>query len=67
MNNVSVVMAIADCIAPILFILIYNELKKFFNQSCKGYESIISGSVLCIVAGAGKVIWKFLYALQICD
>lgn len=67
MNDISVIMAIADCIAPILFVFIYGELKKFFNQGCKGYESVVSGAIICLVAGFAKVLWKFLYALGICD
>lgn len=60
-------MAIADVLSPTLFILVLKEFKKFFDPTEKGYSLIIGGATLSITAGIGKVVWKFLYALSICD
>lgn len=69
MNDISLVMAAVDTIPVIFFILFYKEIVKHFNNkmNSRDFALFTSGNMLCIVGGFFKVLWKVLYALDVCD
>lgn len=69
MGGISVFMALVDFIPVLLFfaaaVLL---LKDLYNKMVKGaYALLAAGSIMVLVGGIYKVLWKVLYALAICD
>jgi len=69
MGGINLIMTFVDTIPVVFFILFYIELIKFFDGKMSGFDFAIltGGNMLCIVAGICKVLWKLLYALNVCD
>lgn len=69
MEGISVVMALVDFIPVLLFfaaaVLL---LKDLYNKMVKGaYALLAAGSIMVLIGGIYKALWKILYALAICD
>lgn len=69
MEGISVFMALVDFIPVLLFfaaaVLL---LKDLYNKMVKGaYALLAAGSVMVLVGGIYKALWKILFALAICD
>lgn len=69
MGGISVFMALVDFIPVLLFfaaaVLL---LKDLYNKMTKGvYALLASGSIMVLLGGFYKVLWKTLISLAICD
>lgn len=69
MEGISVFMALVDFIPVLLFfaaaVLL---LKDLYNKMAKGvYALLAAGSLMVLIGGFYKVLWKTLIALAICD
>lgn len=69
MDGISVFMALVDFIPVLLFfaaaVLL---LKDLYNKMVKGaYALLAAGSIMVLIGGIYKALWKILYALTICD
>ena len=69
MDGISVFMALVDFIPVLLFfaaaVLL---LKDLYNKMVKGaYALLAAGSIMVLIGGIYKALWKILYALAICD
>lgn len=69
MNGITVTMAIVDFIPVLLFFLAAVLLQRdLYDQLSKGaFALLASGSILVLLSGVFKALWKILYALNICD
>ncbi len=69
MNGITVTMAIVDFIPVLLFFLAAVLLQRdLYDQLSKGaFALLASGSILVLISGVFKALWKILYALNICD
>lgn len=69
MNGITIPMAIVDFLPVALFfaaaILLQRDL---YNKMVKGaFALLATGSILVLLAGIYKALWKILYAAGICD
>ena len=69
MDGISVFMALVDFIPVLLFfaaaVLL---LKDLYNKMVKGaYALLAAGSIMVLIGGIYKALWKILYALAVCD
>ncbi len=69
MNGINLPMALVDFIPVLLFaataVLLMRDL---YNKMSKGaFALFAAGTLMIIIAGAYKALWKLLYALNICD
>ncbi|MCM1441463.1 MAG: hypothetical protein NC131_19990 [Roseburia sp.] len=69
MNGITVTMAIVDFIPVLLFFLAAVLLQRdLYDRLSKGaFALLASGSILVLLSGVFKALWKVLYALSICD
>ena len=69
MNGISVGMAIVDFIPVLLFFISAVALQRdLYNKMVKGSFALLAcGSILVLIAGFYKALWKILYALNVCD
>ncbi len=69
MNGITVSMAIVDFIPVVLFFIAAVILQRdLYNKMVKGaYALLATGSVMVLLSGFFKALWKILYALNICD
>lgn len=69
MNGITVSMAIVDFIPVVLFFLAAIILQRdLYSKLSKGaFALLASGSIMVFTGGFYKALWKFLYALNICD
>lgn len=69
MNGITVTMAIVDFIPVLLFFLAAVLLQRdLYDRLSKGaFALLASGSILVLLSGVFKALWKILYALNICD
>lgn len=69
MNGITVPMAIVDFIPVVMFFLAACLLlKDLYNKMTKGaYALLATGSIMVLIGGFYKALWKILYALCICD
>lgn len=69
MEGISVFMALVDFI-PVLFFFAAAVflLKDLYNKMVKGaYALLAAGSIMVLIGGIYKVLWKVLVALSVCD
>jgi len=69
MGGISVFMALVDFI-PVMFFFAAAVLllKDLYNKMVKGaYSLLAAGSIMVLIGGTYKALWKILYALAICD
>ncbi len=69
MGGISVLMALVDFI-PVVFFFAAAVLllKDLYNKMVKGaYALLAAGSIMVLIGGIYKALWKILYALNICD
>lgn len=69
MGGISVSMAVVDFI-PVVFFFAATVLllKDLYNKMVKGtYALLAAGSIMVLIGGIYKALWKILYALNICD
>lgn len=69
MNGISIFMALVDFIPVVLFfaaaVLL---LKDLYNKMVKGaYALLAAGSIMVLIGGIYKALWKILFALSVCD
>ena len=69
MDKISVPMAMIDLIPVILFfIATLFQMKVLYPRMTPGqYAMYSTGAIMLFIGGILKVIWKFLYALSVCD
>ncbi len=69
MNGITVSMAIVDFIPVVLFFAAAVLLQRdLYNKMVKGaYALLATGSIMVLLGGFFKALWKILYALNICD
>ncbi|MBE5888262.1 MAG: hypothetical protein E7283_05420 [Lachnospiraceae bacterium] len=69
MNGITVPMAIVDFIPVLMFFFAACLLlKDLYNKMTKGaYALLATGSIMVLIGGFYKALWKILYALNICD
>ena len=69
MNGITVPMAIVDFIPVLMFFFAACLLlKDLYNKMTKGaYALLATGSIMVLIGGFYKALWKILYALCICD
>ena len=69
MNGITVPMAIVDFIPVVMFFFAACLLlKDLHNKMSKGiYAVLATGSIMVLIGGFYKALWKILYALNICD
>ncbi len=69
MNGITVTMALVDFIPVLLFFLAAVLLQRdLYDRLSKGaFALLASGSILVLLSGVFKALWKILYALNICD
>ncbi|MCF0238010.1 MAG: hypothetical protein HUK24_05375 [Sphaerochaetaceae bacterium] len=69
MNGISVPMAIVDFIPVVMFfaaaVILQRDLWHKMGQG--PFALLASGSVMVLISGFYKALWKILYALGICD
>lgn len=69
MNGITVPMALVDCIPVALFFAAAVMLQRdLYPHLVKGaYSLLAAGSVMALLGGIFKALWKILYALNVCD
>ncbi len=69
MNGITVPMAIVDFIPVLLFFLAALILQRdLYNKMVKGaFALLAAGSIMVLISGVYKAMWKILYALNVCD
>lgn len=69
MNGITVPMAIVDFIPVMMFFIAAIVLQRdLYNKLVKGaFALLAAGSIMAFLGGFYKVLWKFLYALNICN
>ena len=69
MEGITVFMALVDFIPVLLFFAAaVILLKDLYNKMVKGaYALLAAGSLMVLIGGFYKVLWKCLVALEICD
>lgn len=69
MNGITVTMAVVDFIQVALFFASVVLLQRdLYNKMQKGaYALLASGSIMVLLGGIMKAVWKILYALEVCD
>lgn len=69
MNGITVTMALVDFFPVVLFFIASIYLQRdLYNKMVKGAYALLStGTIMVFIGGLFKVIWKILYALNICD
>ncbi len=69
MNGITVPMAIVDFIPVVLFFIAAVILQRdLYNKMVKGaYSLLAAGSIMVLLGGFYKALWKALYALKVCD
>lgn len=69
MNGITVTMALVDLIPVVLFFAAAVILQRdLYDKMVKGaFALLATGSVMVLLAGVFKALWKILYALNVCD
>lgn len=69
MNGITVFMALVDFIPVVFFFLAAMILQSdlYSKLSKTKYTLLAAGSLMVLIGGALKALWKILYALSICD
>ena len=69
MDNWNLPLALLDAVPVVLFFIACIELMKIFyaRMSPVQYSMFASGGIFVFLAGMMKVVWKFLYVMEICD
>ena len=69
MDNWNLPLALLDAVPVVLFFIACIELMKIFyaKMSPVQYSMFASGGIFVFLAGMMKVVWKFLYVMEICD
>ena len=69
MNGITVPMAIVDFIPVVMFFIAAIVLQRdLYNKLVKGaFALLAAGSIMVFTGGFYKALWKFLYALNICN
>ena len=69
MNGITVPMAIIDFIPVVMFFFAAIILQRdLYNKLVKGaFALLAAGSIMVFIGGFYKALWKFLYALNICN
>lgn len=69
MNGITVSMAIVDFIPVVLFFIAAVMLQRdLYNKMVKGaFALLAAGSIMVLIGGAYKALWKILYATGACD
>ncbi|MCQ2505969.1 MAG: hypothetical protein MJ113_02190 [Lachnospiraceae bacterium] len=69
MQGITVWMAIVDFIPVVLFFIAAVILQRdLYDKLVKGaYSLLAAGSIMVLVGGFFKALWKALYALNVCD
>jgi len=69
MNGITVTMALVDLIPVVLFFAAAVILQRdLYEKMVKGaFALLATGSVMVLLAGVFKALWKILYALNVCD
>ncbi len=69
MNGITVSMAIVDFIPVVLFFIAALILQRdLYNKMVKGaFALLAAGSLMVLISGIYKALWKILYALGVCD
>lgn len=69
MSGITVPMALVDCIPVALFFAAAVILQRdLYPHLVKGaYSLLAAGSIMALLGGVFKALWKVLYALNICD
>lgn len=69
MSGITVPMAIVDCIPVALFFIAAVILQRdLYPHLVKGaYSLVAAGSIMALLGGVFKAMWKVLYALNVCD
>jgi energy-converting hydrogenase Eha subunit C len=69
MNGITVTMAIVDFIPVGLFFAAALILQRdLYNKMVKGaFALLATGSIMVLISGVYKALWKILYACNLCD
>ena len=69
MNGITVSMALVDFLPVVLFFIAALVLQRdLYNKMVKGaFALLAAGSIMVLISGAYKALWKILYALNVCD
>lgn len=69
MNGITVPMAIMDFVPVVLFFIAAVILQRdLYNKLVKGaFALLAAGSILVLLGGFYKALWKILYALNVCN
>lgn len=69
MNGITVSMALVDFLPVVLFFIAAIILQRdLYNKMVKGAFAVLAtGSIMVLLAGAYKALWKILYACGVCD
>lgn len=69
MNGITVPMAIMDFIPVVMFFIAAVILQRdLYNKLVKGaFALLAAGSILVLLGGFYKALWKILYALNVCN
>lgn len=69
MNGITIPMAIMDFIPVCLFFAAALILQRdLYNKMVKGaFALLAAGSIMVLLSGIYKALWKILYAMGVCD
>ena len=69
MNGITVPMAILDFVPVVMFFIAAVILQRdLYNKLVKGaFALLAAGSILVLLGGFYKALWKILYALNVCN
>ena len=69
MNGITVTMALVDFVPVLLFFAAAVLLQRdLYDKMVKGaYALLATGSIMVLISGIFKALWKILYALGVCD
>ncbi len=69
MNEITVFMALVDFLPVVLFFVAAVVLQRdLYNKMVKGaFALLAAGSIMVLISGIYKALWKILYALGVCD
>jgi len=69
MNNISILMTIVDAVPVVVFLITtITIMKSLYSKMTElQYALFSAGSIMMFSGGLMKVLWKLLYALNICN
>lgn len=69
MNGITVPMALVDFLPVVLFFIAAVILQRdLYNKMVKGaFALLAAGSIMVLISGGYKALWKILYACNVCD